>query len=191
MNISIEALSAVAELQKAGSAGSFINAEAAKELAHHKIIDTGKSHDSKPHLIAARLTVPAGVEWATEHAEKIEAAHAELNKKPEVKPFEVLSGIPIPPVQRIPRTYKKASIYPLETMAIGESFHVPVTAKRPEPAKSFVGTMYSAQTRLRKHGGDHTFVIRTVVAATDPSGLDGARVWRVAPKQAEAQEAAE
>jgi hypothetical protein len=59
----------------------------------------------------------------------------------------------------------RASLYPFEAMSVGQSFFVPITAERPNPARSLQSTV---STINRK--GDKKYSIRAVEG--------GARVWR-------------
>lgn len=92
--------------------------------------------------------------------------------------------------------------YPFEQMAVGQSFFVPATADKSNPAKSLASTVSSAtkryaevvpgQTKKNKAGEDvpvlketRKFVVRSRTAAAEAAegfnhGQNGARVYRTA-----------
>lgn len=111
--------------------------------------------------------------------------------------FSLEKGIGIPATKR---GGMKGETYPFSAMEVGDSFFVPATEKRPDPAKALGSTLSSAalrfatkvvgQTRTNKKGREvpvytfsRKFKVRPVaaVAATDttPAQPAGARIWRV------------
>jgi hypothetical protein len=110
--------------------------------------------------------------------------------------FSLEKGIGIPATKR---GGMKGETYPFSQMEVGDSFFVPATEKRPDPAKALGSTLFSAalrfatkvvgQTRTNKKGREvpvytfsRKFKVRPVaaVAATDttPAQPAGARIWR-------------
>ncbi|HCH8410340.1 TPA: hypothetical protein NNQ05_004574, partial [Salmonella enterica] len=58
--------------------------------------------------------------------------------------FAIATGVEIPVT---PRTRESSSIYPFEQLEIGQSFFVPVSEDKPNPAKSLASTVTSANDR--------------------------------------------
>lgn len=81
--------------------------------------------------------------------------------------FKIEKGIPIPAIERVERKRK----YPLDTMAIGESFFVPGTKASSMHACI---TRFHKATKGKKDQGSKKFCVRTVTE----DGVAGARVWR-------------
>lgn len=89
--------------------------------------------------------------------------------------FAIDDGIAMPPS----RGGRNRSVYPFEQLAVGQSFHVPASEAKPNPAKSLASTVSSANKRNAKEGASGSkFEVRSV-DATDTRGA-GARVWRIA-----------
>ncbi len=78
------------------------------------------------------------------------------------KTYEVISGIEIPPVQRVGR---RGSKYPFATMPVGGMFFVPAE----DVPKSFSSQRNAAQRRT-----GHKFVARMVTL----DGREGMGCWR-------------
>lgn len=87
----------------------------------------------------------------------------------------------------------KADIYPFAKMAVGQSFFVPATEERPNPAKALASTCSSATKRFASiypeghaKAGQPTgkdgrkFVVRNRTAGQDGEKANGARIYRVA-----------
>lgn len=94
-------------------------------------------------------------------------------------PFAIIEGAVLPE-GRAPRS---SSVYPFETMGVGQSFFVPATEDKPNPAKSLASTISSANKRFSKEGADgRKFTVKPVKAGvaygafTAPA--DGALVQR-------------
>lgn len=94
-------------------------------------------------------------------------------------PFAIIEGAVLPE-GRAPRS---SSVYPFETMNVGQSFFVPATEDKPNPAKSLASTISSANKRFSKDGADgRKFTVKPVKAGvaygafTAPA--DGALVQR-------------
>ncbi len=93
---------------------------------------------------------------------------------------DVEDGVKIPSPCKPGRTPNKK--YPFDTMGVSQSFHVPKTEKKPNPAKSLASTVHAANKRYRIGLGPEKqefkhFIIRTV-DTFDPKG-PGARVFRI------------
>lgn len=70
----------------------------------------------------------------------------------EAKPtFNVVGGIEMPKSKR--GGGKTGALYPFETLEVGQSFFVPATAERPNPAKSLASTVSSATQRYAEEDG--------------------------------------
>ena len=81
-----------------------------------------------------------------------------------------------PPVTK--RGGVKASLYPFAQMKIGQSFFIPATAERPNPAKALASTASSASKRFKDSG--RKFIARPRKAGVDGEKQDGARIFCVA-----------
>lgn len=106
--------------------------------------------------------------------------------------FAIQNNIEIPKATRRSRT----SAYPFDALEIGQSFFVPATAERPEPAKTMGSTVSAAnerhseetgETKLNRKGREvpvlrplRTFIVRAVEdgAPWGQPGVAGAGVWR-------------
>lgn len=115
--------------------------------------------------------------------------------------FQLQDGISVPASKR--GGGLKGETYPFAQMAVGQSFFVPATEAKPNPAKSLNSTVSSANKRFTsvypatlgknktpnpKAGQstgmeDRKFVVRARTAADETgqglSGVAGARIWRV------------
>src|SRR5690606_13305268 len=60
--------------------------------------------------------------------------------------FALIDGAVLPE-GRAPRA---SSVYPFETMNVGQSFFIPATEAKPNPSKSMASTVSSANKRFRK-----------------------------------------
>jgi hypothetical protein len=94
---------------------------------------------------------------------------------PAASSFAIDDAIPVPAASN--RGGRGGNVYPFDTLNVGQSFHVPATDKKPNPAKSLASTVSSA-TKRYVGKGDRKFRVAPV-DATDPRGA-GARVWRTA-----------
>jgi hypothetical protein len=89
--------------------------------------------------------------------------------------FAIDDGITMPPS----RGGRNRSLYPFDALTVGQSFHVPATEAKANPAKSLASTVSSANKRNAKDGASKAkFEVRSV-GTDDPRGA-GARVWRIA-----------
>jgi len=89
--------------------------------------------------------------------------------------FAIDDGITMPPS----RGGRNRGVYPFDQLTVGQSFHVPASEAKPNPAKSLASTVSSANKRNGKEGGSGAKYEVRSVDASDPRGA-GARVWRIA-----------
>jgi hypothetical protein len=161
-----------------------INALEPGSLQIHGAPDTA----GNTHVSATERVLKVGAE--SQNVASNEGAVAETAKPT----YELETGFE-PPVTR--RGGFKTDIYPFDKMSVGQSFFVPATEKRPNPAKALQSTISSASRRYAttypatvgkdKHAhpkaGQPTgkdgrkFVVRARTAA-DGEKSDGARVYR-------------
>jgi hypothetical protein len=85
--------------------------------------------------------------------------------------FVIDDGVPLP----AGRGGRGANVYPFDALGVNQSFHVPASDAKPNPAKSLASTVSSA-TKRYVGKGDRKFVVRSV-GDEDPRGK-GARVFR-------------
>lgn len=104
---------------------------------------------------------------------------SDTNTAPAASQFALIEGAVLPE-GRAPRS---SSVYPFDTMNVGQSFFVPATEDKPNPAKSLASTISSANKRFSKEGADgRKFTVKPVKsgvaygAFTAPA--DGALVQR-------------
>jgi hypothetical protein len=90
--------------------------------------------------------------------------------------FAIDDAIPVPAASN--RGGRGGNVYPFDTLNVGQSFHVPASEKKPNPAKSLASTVSSATKRFKDKTPARTFRV-AAVDANDPRGV-GARVWRTA-----------
>lgn len=98
--------------------------------------------------------------------------------------FAIEDNVPVPAA----RGGKGGSVYPFDALAVNQSFFVPATTDRPNPAKSLASTVSSASARYATETGKKTITrkgksIEVAVLAYDRqftvrSVEGGARVWR-------------
>lgn len=93
--------------------------------------------------------------------------------------FALIDGAVLPE-GRAPRA---SSVYPFETMNVGQSFFIPATEAKPNPSKSMASTVSSANKRFRKEGADgRQFSVKAVKSGTAYGSFtapaDGALVQR-------------
>ena len=82
---------------------------------------------------------------------------------------------------------KRASIYPFDKLAVGQSFFIPATDERPDPAKSLASTVANAskrfavptgETKTSARTGKEVQVLKYTRKFTIREVEGGARVWR-------------
>lgn len=144
-------------------------AEAAKLVKDGLVETNAEIRDGDK--IAARATTK-GIEVNTENSGDNNSGG---NTSATTSNFAIDDGITMPPS----RGGRNRSVYPFDALTVGQSFHVPASEAKPNPAKSLASTVSSANKRNAKDGGNKSkFEVRSV-DATDPRGA-GARVWRIA-----------
>lgn len=106
--------------------------------------------------------------------------------------FKIESNIAVPKASK--RT--RASAYPFDELEVGQSFFVPATAERPDPAKTMGSTVNGANARFSEEIPGETrtnrkgnvvpatrqlreFIVRPVTEDVDGVEVKGARVWRI------------
>jgi hypothetical protein len=122
-----------------------------------------------------------GVRATDAAVQQVQASPAPAAKSEAPKmDFKIESGIEPPVVSRGPRA--GAETYPFSKLEAGQSFFIPATDSRPDPAKSLLSTVSAASrryaTRVKDEatgkdkitGYERKFLIRAVDG--------GARVWR-------------
>lgn len=108
--------------------------------------------------------------------------------------FVIVAGVPIPAAKR----FGKASVYPFDSLNVGQAFFVPATKERENPAKSMASTVNSATARYAVEDGmeadgvtpkfkyTRKFTLRNVPDGKEAgfgvqfAGVRGAGVWRTA-----------
>lgn len=159
----------------------------AKPLVDRGLIEVNPAMKNDAGHVAARAT-NAGISIIMENKDATPAA-AESNETAAPN-FAIDSDIPMPAVNR----RRKSAMYPFDTLEVGQSFHVPATNERPNPAKSLASTVSSAnkryaevipgETRVDRKGNTvpatkPTRLFRVFEAASDDPRGAGARVFRV------------
>lgn len=140
-----------------------------------------------------------GVDNGSNNDNNANQAGASAEKKPAgVKPmFQIQSNVEVPTATRRTRT----SAFPFDALEIGQSFFVPETEERKDPAKSMASTVNGAnerhseviegQTVTNRKGNEvparkplRKFIVRPVADGAawgeQYAGVAGAGVWRVA-----------
>jgi hypothetical protein len=95
--------------------------------------------------------------------------------------FSLIDGAELP----ASRGGRNRSVYPFDTMAVGQSFFVPASEAKPNPAKSLASTVSSANKRAAKDGGSGAkYDVRSVKSGVAYGAFtatsDGALVKRIA-----------
>lgn len=107
------------------------------------------------------------------------------------KGFALDAGVPLPTIRRGGRG---GEVYPFDEMQVGQSFFVPSSESKPNPAKSLASTVSSATARYAVPAEDGSTkanrkgeavpvmveVRKFVVRSVEEDGVSGARVWRIA-----------
>lgn len=180
-----ELLAEIVEATNSPTGFTYVAESKAKPLVDRGLIELNPGMKNDDGHMAARAT-NAGIETIMGSNHEQEAATEAENETN----FEIDSGVPMPTVTR--RT--RAAIYPFDALEVGQSFHVPATDERPNPAKSLASTVSSAnrryaveipgETRVDRKGNtvpatrqERKFRV-TAAAEDDPRGA-GARVFRV------------
>ena len=129
--------------------------------------------------VAVRATEKGQAEAPAPSSNEGNTNVTDTNTAPAASAFALIEGAVLPE-GRAPRS---SSVYPFETMNVGQSFFVPATEDKPNPAKSLASTISSANKRFSKEGADgRKFTVKPVKsgvaygAFTAPA--DGALVQR-------------
>lgn len=166
---------------------TYIAKDEADKLAAqgHILINTGVGVDSNGNVMVkptekllALVGTPSPFEGAAPVAAAVETA------KPK---FVIESGVALPAIKR---GGIKESVYPFNSMEVGQSFFIAASTEHPEPARTLASTVASAtrrhaivdpsgKTRLNKKGETVPATINTKVF-TIRAVEGGARVWRTA-----------
>lgn len=142
------------EVVKATQANSFLYTS----VAHHTPMVAQGYVEVNPQIsndkgeLATRAT-QAGVE-AFGGAQQTNAQTSETNPStgPEgAKPsFTIVAGVELPTVKRGGRS---GTVYPFDSLQVGQSFFVPASNDKPNPAKSLASTVSSATARYAVQSG--------------------------------------
>lgn len=176
---------------------TYISEAKAKPLVDRGLIELNASMKNDDGHMAARATA-AGVdliagtvpEAKDEPAPTQVAAQGVAATAPATTSFAIDDDVPMAVLSRRGRS----TLYPFDALEVGQSFHVPATAERPNPAKSLASTVSSANkryavivpgaTRVDRKGNEvaeteQTRRFRVIAAAPDDARGAGARVFRV------------
>jgi len=146
----------------------------------------------KDGLVEINGEMKDGDKVATRATEKGIAALNEQNNasNASAQTFEIDTDVPMPST----RGGRSSVAYPFEKLEVNQSFHIPATTEKPNPAKSIASTVSAAsksfatdtgKTKTTPKGNTvpvleftRKFSVKAV-DASDPKGA-GARVWRTA-----------
>lgn len=128
-----------------------------------ELIEVNTSQLDAAGNAAARLT-DAGKQLlaASQGGEAVTITSADVGTlslgKP--SPYALLSNAVLPPSKRGNKGGGAPTVYPFETMEIGQSFFVPVSEKHPDPVKTLGSTVSSANMRFAVDTGEKKTVTR-------------------------------
>ena len=132
-------LSEIVEATNSATGFTYVSEAKAKPLVDRGLIELNTGMKNDAGHFAARATT-AGIEVIM--GNNTEAAQSD-DATENTTQFELDNDVAIPESTRRTRT----AIYPFDSMEPGQSFHVPATAERPNPAKSLASTVSSANKR--------------------------------------------
>lgn len=134
-----------------------------------------------------------------ERVDASDETYVETVAKPAEAKFVIASNIEIP--EKVKAKRKSVTAYPFDSLEIGQSFFVPASDKKPNPAKSLASTITTANDRyayeiegeteinrrgqtVPKKGYNKKFIVRPIKdgAAWGYDGVEGAAVWRIDPR---------
>lgn len=92
----------------------------------------------------------------------------------EVHKYQLITGAVLPPSKRGGGRGGAPIQYPFDSMEIGQSFFVPVSAKHPNPVKTLGSTVSSANMRYSVETGEMKTVERTKRGKGNKAFVDGA-----------------
>ena len=124
---------------------------------------------SEGDKLATRLTDAGSAAVAKNDGDNANTAPAPQSS------FAIDDGIALPSA----RGGKGGSVYPFDSLQPNQSFFVPATEARPNPAKSLASTVSSATKRYEGAEPARKFTVRSVDETAQGRGK-GARVWRTA-----------
>lgn len=153
-----------------------------KNLLHNDMVEMN-SEIADGDKVAVRATEKGQAEApapsSNEGTANVSDTNTADNTAADKPSFDLIEGAVLPE-GRAPRS---SSVYPFDTMNVGQSFFVPATEDKPNPAKSLASTISSANKRFSKEGADgRKFTVKPVKsgvaygAFTAPA--DGALVQR-------------
>lgn len=125
-----------AEIVAAGHAAIDANTNAGEGLASVYLTDAGIAA-----LDAAAASAQGNTEGTADAGTTAPAAAA-----PVATGFKVSKAVPIPTTKA--KRKGTGSIYPFDKLEIGDSFHVPKTADRPDPASSLASSVSGARVQF-------------------------------------------
>jgi hypothetical protein len=147
--------------------------------ADPSLIQVAPSQDGgKTQPVQATAAGIAAVADAAPLVEKPKASHAPGS-------FSIDKGVQLPPINR---GGDRAQMYPFDQLEVGDSFFVPVSESMPNPGKTLASTVSSATRRYKTATPPRVFTIRANVVGPD-GATKGARIWRIAPEAATAEQA--
>lgn len=148
----------------------------AQPLAVAALIELNAAMRTAEGNIPAKITAAGSEFLAKLAAPAAPAAPAEAKVKPT---FEIEKGIPIPAIKRGGGHIE--AIYPFDTMEVGDSFFIPVSAEKPEPVKSLASTVASANQRyaIKKVDANGQPVMRTTRRGNSVQVLELTRTFVV------------
>ena len=164
----------------AGAAGIFASPKELTWLTTQGMVETNSQITDEQGNIAVRATQKGIDQIMTTETTQVST--------PAVKSagnFVIEDGFAIPAASK---RIGKASTYPFEQMAVGQSFYVPATEDKPNPAKSLSTTVSAANRRFaevipgefttNKKGEQVPATRKTKNFLVRPTDDGGARVWR-------------
>ncbi len=182
----IDLSAALAAVVAAGPNGTFAPEDVCKALEAEGLAEYQAEVKDENGFMAVRATA-AGVAKATGEVATFTPSAPKVETS-----FAIESGVSIPaPIGR----GRSGSKYPFDLLEVGQSFFVPDSTEQPDAAASLASTVSGATQRFATDHATETktvkgktvpkkvysrkFALRKVEAAKDPSGMNGARVWRV------------
>jgi hypothetical protein len=134
---------------------------------------------SDPALIEVNTTMLDPNDPSKAAARLSEAGKAMVNGAvaavSEAKPtFGIITGAALPPSKRGNRGGGAKAIYPFDSLEVGQSFFVPVSAKYPDPAKKLGSTVSAQNAKYAVETGETKQVERTKRGAGNRAVLDAA-----------------
>lgn len=179
-----------------GEAGyAFASAKDAKVLIDAGLVEQNETISNEAGEFATRAT-QKGIDEVqnTDQNTNTDAGSASAAATPVATNFAVVADIPMPGASRGGRG---SETYPFDSLEKGQSFFVPATESKPNPAKSLASTVTSAneryaeeiegETRINRKGKTvpatrqiREFAVRSVEdgAPWGHPGVKGAGVWR-------------